>query len=336
MTAVSRRSVVKSCALLAAGVPVLASGDDYVPAVAGGPEPPTSPFGFDSTAEDVTRGLDLAGMTALVTGCNSGLGLETMRVLALRGAHVFGAARSRKKAEAACESVAGMTTPVVVELSDFDNIVSTADHVRSTGEAIDMLILNAGIMGLRELALSNGVERQFAVNHLGHFLLTEHLLPSLREARAGRVVVVSSAGHRWAPAEGIQFDNLDGSNGYDPFVAYGQSKLANGLFSRELARRLSQSSRATSNSLHPGVIKTGIGRHGPPGSGAEGQRISYKTVPQGAATSCYLATHPELDGVSGYYFADCNAALPNAQMMDDAMAKKLWQASETLTREYRL
>ncbi len=308
---------------------------DYKPAVHGRPLPPQSAFGANNTAEEVTAGLELNGMTALLTGCNSGIGFETMRVLAGRGVHVIGAARTLEKAEKACDSVDGRATPIVIELTEFDAVVAAAEKVKAMGEAIDMLILNAGVMALPELQQVNGIERQFVINHLGHFLLVDQLKDSVTAARQGRVVVVSSSAHVWAPEEGIQFDNLSGESGYDPFTAYGQSKLANGLFSRELARRLADT-RATSNSLHPGFIRTNLTRHLPGGDDEDatpGARM--KSIPQGAATTCYVAAHPELNRVTGYYFADCNLALPNAHMQDDEMAARLWTVSEKLTESHR-
>jgi NAD(P)-dependent dehydrogenase (short-subunit alcohol dehydrogenase family) len=306
----------------------------YMPAVKGRPVPGPSGFGFESTAEEVTADMDLSGLTALVTGCNSGLGLETMRVLALRGAHVIGAARTLEKAENACNSVTGKTTPLVVELTDLPGIVASAEQVKAMDLPIDMLILNAGIMALQELEVVNGVEKQFAVNHIGHFLLTEHLIDTVRRAKAGRVVVVSSGAHRWAAPYGIDFDNRDGSKSYDPFAAYGQSKTANGLFSRELARRLADSD-ATSNSLHPGVIDTNLDRHLPPRDPEAMSRIRFKTIPQGAATTCYVGTNPGLDRVTGFYFQDNSMAVPADFMQDDDKARRLWRVSEELTADYR-
>jgi NAD(P)-dependent dehydrogenase (short-subunit alcohol dehydrogenase family) len=306
----------------------------YLPAVKGRPIPGPSGFGFEATAEEVTADMDLTGLTALVTGCNSGLGLETMRVLAMRGAHVIGAARTLEKAENACDSVSGRTTPLAVELTDLPGIAAAAEQVKAMDLPIDMLILNAGIMALPELQIVNGVEKQFAVNHLGHFLLTEHLVDTVRRAKAGRVVVVSSGAHRWAAPYGIDFDNLDGSRSYEPFAAYGQSKTANGLFSRELARRLADSN-ATSNSLHPGVIDTNLDRHLPPRDEEAMKRIRFKTIPQGAATTCYVGTNPGLERVTGFYFQDNSMAVPADFMQDDDKARRLWQVSEELTADYR-
>jgi NAD(P)-dependent dehydrogenase (short-subunit alcohol dehydrogenase family) len=332
---VSRRTVLQG-SVAAATLPLIswpagAHLAGYAPAVAGHPIPPESAFGKRSTAEEVTAGMDLSGKTALVTGCNSGLGLETMRVLALRGAHVIGAARTLEKAETACAGVEGKTTPLAVELTDLPGIVAAAGQVAAMDVPLDMLILNAGIMQLPELQLTNGVERQFAVNHVGHFLLTIRLLDQVKAAEAGRVVVVSSGAHRWAP-DGIRFDNLDGSKDYDPREAYGVSKTANGLFSRELARRLANTN-ATSNSLHPGVIPTNLSRHLPQRN-YDMSNPMFKTIPEGSATQCYVATSADLDRVTGYYFDDCNPAVPNAHMQDDAMAAKLWAVSEELVGNY--
>lgn len=321
----------------AAAVAPLAWGEatpTYLPAVPGRPIPGPSGFGFESTAEEVTADIDLSGMTALVTGCNSGLGLETMRVLAMRGAHVIGAARNMEKAEKACDSVEGKTTPLAIELTDFEGIVNAADTVKKMDLPLDLLILNAGIMALQEREVVNGVEKQFAVNHLGHFLLTEHLMGPVRKASAGRVVVVSSRAHLWAQPNGIDFDNLDCAKSYKPFVAYGVSKTANGLFSRELARRLADSP-ATSNSLHPGVIDTNLDRHLPPRDEDAARDFRFKTIPQGTATTCYVATNPGLAGVTGFYFSDNNMAVPAPFMQDDQAARRLWQVSEELTADYR-
>ena len=188
-------------------------GTDYgVP-----PEVPVSPFGKDSTALEVTEGLDLTGKTALITGCNSGLGYETMRVLALRGATVIGAARTLEKAQIACDSIeTNAAIPVACELGDLQSVVDCGTLVRQLGLPIDMLILNAGIMALPELEQINGIEKHLFVNHLGHFVLTNQVLPNVLQAEAGRVVVVSSSGHSFAPEAGIEFDNLPVSRAMSP------------------------------------------------------------------------------------------------------------------------
>jgi len=300
--------------------------------------PPTSPFGADSTAEEVTAGLDLAGMTYAVTGANSGLGYETMRVLALRGAHVIGIARTMDKAAAACASVAGQTTPAFLDLADFESVVNCAGTIRAMGIPLDGLICNAGIMALPERELVYGMEKQFVVNHLGHFILINQLLESVTAAPQGRFVLLSSRAHRRAPEEGIKFDDLAFANGeYDSWTAYGHSKLANALCARELARRLS-GTPTTANSVHPGVIHTNLVRHMPWYTKLGIDLFGWafmKSIEEGAATQTYVATSPGLVGVNGYYFVDCNPDPGDTpQMQDDAMALRLWQVSEELTRDY--
>jgi NAD(P)-dependent dehydrogenase (short-subunit alcohol dehydrogenase family) len=297
-----------------------------------------SSFPPDATAEQVTEGIDLSGKTIVVTGCNSGIGLETMRVLALRGAHIIGTARTLERGQEACASVQGKATPVVLELSDFDSVGACAAAIRALDTPIDALVCNAGVLQM-ELQQVRGMEMQFVVNHLGHFILVNRLLDRVVAAPQGRVVVVGSMSHAQVPPGGIQFDNLSGQ-GWER-QAYGHSKLANGLFSFELAKRL-QGTRATSNSLHPGVVATNIMRNlnftPPAGGGGNrgggGGGFSFEQPAQGAATSCYLASHPSLAGVTGLYFVDCNPAEQSDLQKDPALAARLWQVSEELTRPY--
>ncbi|MFQ5610341.1 MAG: SDR family oxidoreductase [Woeseiaceae bacterium] len=291
------------------------------------------PFGRDSTAEEVTAGLDLTGKTAVVTGANSGLGYETMRVLAMRGAHVIGTGRTAEKAEAACASIEGRTTPVVLELSDLESCAGCAREIIAMDVPIDMLICNAGIMALPELQQVDGIERHFFVNHLGHFAFATPLLGQVRAAKQGRIVILSSLGHLWAPEEGIEFDNLAGAGEYDQNKMYGQSKLANGLYAFELARRL-QGTNATANAVHPGIINTNLGRHMEDWKKVASSLFGWifmKSVEAGAATQCYVAASPALTDVSGYYFADCNPVVPDPKMEDPALAARLWKVSEDLT-----
>jgi NAD(P)-dependent dehydrogenase (short-subunit alcohol dehydrogenase family) len=256
-------------------------------------------FGAASTAEEVTAGLDLTGKTALVTGCNSGIGYETMRVLALRGALVIGAGRTQDKAQAACRSVKGKAVPVVLELTDFDSVVACADSIRKMNLDIDMLICNAGIV-LDRWEQVRGLEKQFVVNHLGHFILVNRLLDKVVAAPQGRIVVLGSNNHRDAPPGGIQFDDLSGRDWFKR--GYAHSKLANGLFSLELSQRL-KSTRATSNCVTPGPTRTAILRY------TAGSAANYRnSVGQGAATPCYVATNPALGTVSGEYFNNCAPA----------------------------
>ena len=220
---------------------------------------PHSSYDEDSTAEEVTASVDLSGKLAVVTGCTSGIGFETMRVLAKRGAYVVGTSRSLERASAACKRVRGTTTPLQLELSDFDSVVACANSIRSISSALDILVCNAGYLGAGgEPELINGLEKHFVINHLGHFVFVNRLLGRMYMANQGRVVVVASrASYTSAPEAGIEFNNLDASRDYDDRRAYGQSKLANVLFSLELGKLL-RGTRITINSLHPGV-----GRRGP-------------------------------------------------------------------------
>jgi NAD(P)-dependent dehydrogenase (short-subunit alcohol dehydrogenase family) len=331
-----RKFIQMSTAAAAAPLLPACDGAEVVPAAG----VPRSRFNAESTAEEVTAGLDLKGKIAVVTGCNSGIGHETMRILALRGAYVIGTGRTMEKAQAACASVKGVTTPVQLELADFDSIVACAKAISSLNAPIDMLICNAGIRaGQRDVV--NGAEKNFAINHLGHFLLVNRLLERLYLASQGRVVVVASrAAYQGAPDDGIQFDDLRAVKEYSDSRAYGHSKLANVLFSLELAKLL-KGTRITSNSLHPGVINTNIVRNlsSIMRSGFSLlTRVSGKTIEQGAATTCFVATSELLGSTSGEYFEDCNAVTVQGDnhMHDEEQAARLWLLSEDLTREYRV
>lgn len=297
---------------------------------------PRSAFTRRSTAEGVTEGIDLKGKTVLITGCNSGLGFETMRVFASRGARIIGAARTRKKASDAAKKIDGEVSPVACELSDPKSVVACTDEIQATGKPIDVLICNAGIMALPELQQKYGLEMQFLTNHLGHFILVNRLLERIKQAKSGRVVMVSSLGHYASVPGGINFENLSGDKHYVPFTFYGQSKLANLLMSNELARRLA-GSRATSNAIHPGIIMTPLVRNLGSIRSMLAGIVSWpvsRSVEQGAATQCYVATSPDLDGVSGRYFADCNEARMSAHARNPEMAARLWSVSEELAADY--
>ena len=286
-------------------------------------------FGYNSTAEDVTNGLSLKGRNILVTGCNSGLGLETARVLALRGARVLGTARTVQKANDAFAGKPGSFTGLACELSQPASVRACVEAVRNEGVKLDAIICNAGIMALPKLEQAFGYELQFFTNHIGHFILVTGLLDTL--ADDGRVVMLSSAAHKMAPEVGIEFDNLSGSKGYKSWTAYGQSKLANLLFAKELARRLA-GTKKTANAVHPGVIRTNLTRHNPVAGVAMAvvAPLVLKDAQQGAATETYVAVSPALAGVSGRYFADCNEAKSRPDADDAALAAKLWAESEKI------
>lgn len=288
-----------------------------------------SGFGYASTAEEVTAGRDLTGQTWIVTGSNSGLGQETVRVLCLRGARVLSLARSEDKAREAAPAGADVV-PVACELSEPASVRAAVARIRELGGSIDGVIANAGIMALPEVRRAHGVELQLFTNHVGHFMLVVPLLDRL--AADGRVVMLSSAAHTGTWPEGIRLDDLGAEREYTPWRAYGQSKLANLLFARELARRMDRG--RTANAVHPGVIATNLTRHmnvvarfvwtyiGPP--------LFLKSVAEGAATQCWAAVHPDAGALRGNYLADCNVAEPIPAGRDDALAAALWDATEAI------
>ncbi|MGI9272053.1 MAG: SDR family NAD(P)-dependent oxidoreductase [Woeseiaceae bacterium] len=302
---------------------------------------PRSSFDDGSTADDVLADINLAGKLAVVTGCTSGIGFETMRALASRGAWVVGTSRSLQSATAACSRVRGTTTPLQLELSDFDSVVACANAIRSISQPLDILLCNAGYLGAGgEAQLVNGIERHFVINHLGHSILVNRLLGRLYMADQGRIVVLASrTAYTNAPESGIEFDNLDAHRDYDDRRAYGQSKLANVLFALQLGKLL-RGTRITANSVHPGVINTEIDRN-MSGFMQRGFAVASalgfgKSIEEGAATSCFVATSPLLGATSGKYFEDCNAVtiVGEGHLHNEAMAERLWAVTEDLTRDY--
>jgi WW domain-containing oxidoreductase len=295
-------------------------------------------LGYGTTAAEAVASLDLTGRTILVTGCRSGLGLETILALGGRGARIIGTARTEELARAALARIAPgpgpgagvQHLPLACQLADLASVRACVAAVGRAAPPLDAIVCNAGIMALPRLEQAYGYELQFFTNHLGHFTLVTGLLERL--APRGRVVVVSSDAHRRAPREGIAFDNLSGEKRYVPWEAYGQSKLANLLFSNELARRLGGAGR-TANALHPGVIKTPLSRHIPGLAQlalALASPFVLKSPAEGAATQSYLAAHPRVAEVSGRYFKDCQPATPSALGRDGDLATRLWDESERI------
>lgn len=285
-----------------------------------------SGFGYGSTAEQVADGISLAGKTIVITGCNSGLGFETARVLSLRGAHVIRLARTKEKAQSADTA----STPIACELSDPASVRAAVAEIKKLGKPIDRIICNAGIMALPRLHTDCGYERQFFTNHMGHFILVTGLLDQLTPD--ARVVILSSAAHFAAPKGGVDFDNLRGEKSYSAWRAYGQAKFANLLFAKELARRFAGTAK-TAYAIHPGVIRTNLGRsmH----SVAQwffslAQPLVLKSVPEGAATTVYVTVQPQLNAPNGAYFADCNVASCRPDGENVETAKRLWEVSEKI------
>lgn len=289
-----------------------------------------SGFGYASTAAEVTDGLDLRGKNILITGVASGLGLESARVLSARGARILAAARSVERAAEVCKQLAQDAVPLACDLSEPSSVRACVDEVRRGQLQIDALIANAGIMALPKRQLQHGQELQFLTNHIGHFMLVTGLVPQL--TAAARVVILSSSAHNAAPASGIQFDDLTLERNYTPWRAYGQSKLANMLFARALSKRFQGSAR-TANAVHPGVIATNLNRHMSLGARLffpVASAIAMKSIPQGAATQCYVAVHPATANISGEFFSDCNVARSSTAGRDLALAERLWSVTEEI------
>jgi len=270
---------------------------------------------------------NLSSKTVLITGVSSGLGLLSLRLLSQKGVQVLGTARTLRKARAACGGTSAL--PFVMDLSNFNSVVNCADEISALNFPIDALICNAGIMGLPTLQQAHGIEMQLAVNHFGHFILANRLLDRIKQADQGRIVAISSLAWQWAPPSGIQFDNLSGENGYQPLVFYGQSKLANALFSLELSNRL-QGSYATSNALHPGIVETNLMRHIPR---EQWWQFTHSAI-DAANMICATAMSPELSNVSGAFIAGNQILAENGSLGDREMASRLWDVSTELTGRY--
>ncbi|KAL5188795.1 Short-chain dehydrogenase TIC 32, chloroplastic [Glycine soja] len=303
-----------------------------------------SGFSASSTAEQVTQGIDGTALTAIVTGATSGLGLETTRVLALRGVHVVMAVRSLHSGKNVKETIlkeipSAKIDVMELDLSSMASVRKFAADFNSSGLPLNILINNAGVMATPFTLSQDNIELQFATNHLGHFLLTNLLLETMKKTvgvcnQEGRIVILSSEAHRFAYREGIQFDKINDESGYSSYFAYGQSKLANILHANELARRLKEEGvEITVNSLHPGSIITNILRYHDYINALANMVGKYflKNVQQGAATQCYVALHPQVKGISGEYFMDSNKGNPASLAKDSELAKKLWEFSLSLT-----
>ncbi|KAJ6712486.1 putative proteinD(P)-BINDING ROSSMANN-FOLD PROTEIN [Salix purpurea] len=304
------------------------------------------PSGFSprSTAEQVTEGIDATGLTAIVTGASSGIGTETSRVLALRGAHVVMAVRNvdsgKKVKEEILKEIPNAKIDVMqLDLSSMESVRKFVSEFISLGLPLNLLINNAGIMAAPFMLSQDNIEMQFATNHVGHFLLTELLLDTMKKSatesnREGRIVIISSDAHHFTYRGGIRFDKINDESGYNSIQAYGQSKLANVLHANELTRRLKEEGvDITANSLHPGSIMTNLLRfHSVINSFVSMVgRFALKNVQQGAATTCYVALHPHVKGVSGEYFMDSNLSKAGSYAADVELAKKLWDFTSSLT-----
>jgi NAD(P)-dependent dehydrogenase (short-subunit alcohol dehydrogenase family) len=317
-------------------------------------------FGATSTTDEVLDGVDLSGKRILVTGVSAGLGVETARTLAAHGAHVVGAARDLDKAKAATEQVRAQAAKgggfelVALDLASLASVRACADALVSADKPFDLIIANAGIMACPKSQTSDGFETQFGTNHLGHFVLVNRIASLLKSG--SRLVNLSSAGHRFADVD-LDDPNFERTP-YTEFGAYGRSKTANILFAIEFDRRhKAHGVRATA--VHPGGIQTELSRHMTPeirqqltarlerinaANAAAGlPPFTYKTIPQGAATSVWAGVVASADEVGGRYCEDCHLAqrVEGAEVMagvrayalDPDHAKALWTKSEEMVGE---
>ncbi|MHA7262851.1 SDR family NAD(P)-dependent oxidoreductase [Arthrobacter sp. TMN-37] len=301
----------------------------------------TTPFGFSSTTSDVTEGIDFAGRRVVITGGASGIGIETARAFARIGAEVTLAVRNLEAAAPVVEELRASTGNRNISLGRIDlaNLTSITEFADAWTGPLHVLVNNAGIMALPELErTAEGWEMQFATNYLGHFALAQVLHPALAAAGDARIVSLSSSGHLFAP---VLFDDPHFNFiPYDAFLAYGQSKTASALFAVAVTRRWGKDG-ITSNAVMPGAIATNLQRHT---GGLRTPVERQKTPQQGAATSLYVATSPDLEGVGGRYFEDVNEApvvdhrSPDytgvaVYALDAANADRLWDLSlELLAR----
>jgi WW domain-containing oxidoreductase len=250
-----------------------------------------------------------------------------MSALAANGAHVIGLASSLVSAKHACDKVGPGATPVACDLADFDSVAVAAETISGLQVSLDAIIANAGVAQPPTLRTRYGIELQFLVNYIGHFSLLNRLLDLVRDGTGRIAIVSSSASIKHAPPEGIMFDNLDGHRFYDPMTFYGQSKLAVALYAKELSRRLRGRGIAV-NSLHPGATRSTRPREGLPLCVLLSvAQLFMKSASQGAATQTLLAASPDVTGITGEYWSDCQIAAGNPLLNDSDLAKRLWEVS---------
>lgn len=276
----------------------------------------------------------LQGKTCMVTGASSGIGRVTAVELARLGARTVLVCRDRGRGEATLAQIAKETgsRDVELKLADLSSqsaIRNLAREFLAKDQPLHVLVNNAGVVNLRRSLTRDGIETVFAVNHIAYFLLTNLLLERLEISAPARIINVASDAHRMAR---IGFDDLGGSRRYAAMRNYAQSKLANILFTYELARRL-EGSGVTANCAHPGAVATGLAQN----NGAWVRALTkllglfFRTPEQGAATSIYLASSPEVEGVSGKYFIDCKETRSSADSYSKADAQRLWEISTRMT-----
>jgi NAD(P)-dependent dehydrogenase (short-subunit alcohol dehydrogenase family) len=319
-------------------------------------------FGAASTTDEVLSGMNLRGKRILVTGVSAGLGIETARSLAAHGADVVGAARDLKKAEGTTAQVqrdaaagGGSFELVVLDLASLKSVRVCADQLLAKGQFFDVIIANAGVMATPFGHTTDGFETQFGTNHLGHFVLINRMTPLLR--KGGRLINLSSAGHRYSNVD-LDDPNFE-RTAYDPFVAYGRSKTANILFAVAFDRR-HRGRGVRAAAVHPGVIETELARHVDPARiqalidqitkerAAQGKEpFQWKSIPQGAATSVWVAVVAPAAEIGGQYCENCHVGQiapenvtitggsegVRAYALDPDNAEALWKKSEEMVGE---
>jgi NAD(P)-dependent dehydrogenase (short-subunit alcohol dehydrogenase family) len=275
--------------------------------------------------------MDMHGKVVVITGATSGIGQVASQKLAVMGARIVMIARDRWRGAAALASLTGDGHSAhYADLSVIGEMKRVGGEIATAEPRIDVLINNAGAMFNSRRTTADGLEMTFATNHMSYFVLTEALRERLISSAPARIVNTSSDAHRHMR---LDFDDLQASKKYSGFGAYGRSKLANILFTRELARRLAGTG-VTANSLHPGFVATRFGDHSG-GAIASFFRLAktFAISPdKGAATIVYLASSDEASGVTGEYFYKCRPSTPTKEAQDDESARRLWQASEALLR----
>jgi NAD(P)-dependent dehydrogenase (short-subunit alcohol dehydrogenase family) len=281
--------------------------------------------------------MNMQGKVVVITGSNDGIGKETAVGVATEGATTVLACRNRPKADAAADEVKRRSgnddvQVVTLDLADLVSVRAAADEILSRWDRLHVLINNAGGIWTERKETAQGFEQTFGVNHLGHFLLTELLLARIRESAPSRIINLSSVGHHMA-WRGMRFEDLQSQEGYAAMDAYSRSKLANILFTRELAARLAGSG-VTVNAVHPGPVRSGFGMDGDMGGiMGLGNRLirPFEISPSaGAKTSVYLATSPAVSGETGGYWVRSKPGHMSRQARSDTQAKRLWTESERL------
>ncbi|KAI9108881.1 hypothetical protein K1719_020186 [Acacia pycnantha] len=304
-----------------------------------------SGYGSNSTAEQVTEDCFFSShLTALITGGTSGIGAETARVLAKRGVRVVIGARDLKKAREVRHNIQKETPKaeiivLEIDLSSFASVQRFCSEFLALQLPLNILINNAGIFSQNLEFSEEKIEMTFATNYLGHFLLTEMLIEKMVETAEksgteGRIINVSSVIHSWVKRDAFHFHHLLNGTKYNGTHAYAQSKLANILHAKELARQLkARNAKVTVNAVHPGIVKTGIIRAH---KGLITDSLFFiaskllKSISQGAATTCYVAVRAKTQGLSGKYFADCNESNCSSLANDEFEAQKLWNNTQAL------